>query len=235
MNFKLIAIKFGDRLKSDTTINDINRIASAIFDFPLKEYPHQSITSSRSQLIYNWVMTLADQPISDEKKINTLREFINGLTPTNSPLRKLIEDPESKKNTDMLGLLHKDIQRVSKNKFIDGYYADSVESAFKEVNTRVKIIVMQKTGQELDGASLMQKAFSLDSPIIKLDDLSTESGKNIQKGYLQIFSGSMIGIRNPKAHDNLTISEKRAIHFLFLASLLMEKIDESIPSVSLNT
>ncbi|MBA7577516.1 hypothetical protein ES708_19369 [subsurface metagenome] len=43
---------------------------------------------------------------------------------------------------------------------------------------------------------------------------------------MQIFSGAMTGIRNPKAHENITIDSQRAIHFLFLASLLMFKIDE---------
>jgi hypothetical protein len=35
-----------------------------------------------------------------------------------------------------------------------------------------------------------------------------------------------MGIRNPKAHANITITPERAIHFLFLASLLLFKIDE---------
>jgi hypothetical protein len=43
-----------------------------------------------------------------------------------------------------------------------------------------------------------------------------------------IFAGAMIGIRNPKAHDNIKITEKRARHFIYLASLLMHKIDERI-------
>ncbi len=149
----------------------------------------KALLPQKSQLIYNWVMTLADNPMSDEKKIQRLGDFIKELTPNDSPLRTLIDDKKSTFNPDVWTLIHREIQRVSKNKFIDGYYADSVESAFKEVNTRVKNIVKMKTGQEFDGASLMQRAFSLENPIIKLDDLTTESGKNIQKGYLQIFSG----------------------------------------------
>lgn len=227
MNFKLIAIKLGEGLKYDTTINDINRIASAVFDFSLTEYPHDSITSSRSQLIYSWVMTLADNPMSDEKKIQLLGNFIGGLTPNNSSLRTLIERGKSTMSPELWTLVHKDIQRVSKKKFIDGHYSDAVESAFKEVNTRVKNIVREKTGNEYDGAALMQCALSLKSPIIILDDLSTERGKSVQIGYSQIFSGSMTGIRNPKAHENLTTSKEKAIHFLFLASLLMFKIDDS--------
>ena len=37
----------------------------------------------------------------------------------------------------------------------------------------------------------------------------------------------MTGIRNPNAHENLSINEKSAIHLIFLASLLMFKIDDS--------
>ena len=35
---------------------------------------------------------------------------------------------------------------------------------------------------------------------------------------MQMFAGAMIGIRNPKAHEVITISRKRAVYFLFLVS-----------------
>ncbi len=44
---------------------------------------------------------------------------------------------------------------------------------------------------------------------------------------MEIFAGTITGIRNPKAHDNIVIDEKRAIHLLYLASLLMYKLDEA--------
>jgi len=142
---------------------------------------------------------------------------------------------EDKQRPDALNafwdLLHPKVVKVSKSRFETNHFADSVEAALKEVNNIVKIIVKQRTGKEYDGADLMYKAFSLQKPIIELDDLSTETGKNIQKGYMQIFAGSMIGIRNPKAHENITIDDKRAIHFLFLASLLMFKVDEEIVEI----
>jgi len=123
-------------------------------------------------------------------------------------------------------LLHPKIVEVSKSRFETNHYADSVEAALKEVNKIVKSIVKQKIGKEFDGANLMNRAFSLNNPIIILDDLSTHTGKDIQIGYMQIFSGAMTGIRNPKAHENIIIDKQRAIHFLFLSSLLMFKIDE---------
>lgn len=90
INFKRIAIELGEGLKNQTVINEINRMASAAFDFEASPHPHTSITSSRSQTVYNWVMTLSEQPISEEKKLQLLKQFINLLTPEDSPLRKLI-------------------------------------------------------------------------------------------------------------------------------------------------
>ncbi len=124
--------------------------------------------------------------------------------------------------------IHPKIASVAKSRFASTHYADAVESTLKEINSCVKDIVRRKTGDELDGAPLMRTAFSPKNPIIVLDDLSTESGKNIQQGYMEIFSGAIIGIRNPKAHNNINITENRAKHFIYLASLLMYKIDERI-------
>ena len=45
---------------------------------------------------------------------------------------------------------------------------------------------------------------------------------------MQIFAGAMTGIRNPKAHENQTISKDAAIKRLVFASLLMDKVDEAV-------
>jgi len=45
---------------------------------------------------------------------------------------------------------------------------------------------------------------------------------------MQIYAGAMIGIRNPKAHANITIDAKRAKHHLHLASLLAYCFDERL-------
>ena len=124
-------------------------------------------------------------------------------------------------------LIHPDIAAICKAKFKDGHYADAVETAFKEINSITKLKVKALTCEELDGDSLMRQAFSPNCPILELADQNTISGKNIQKGYMDIFAGAITGIRNPKAHENIVIDSQRAIHLLFLASLLMFKLDES--------
>lgn len=124
-------------------------------------------------------------------------------------------------------LLHPEIQKIARSRFITGHFADSVEAALKAVNERIRKIFVDNRGEERDGAALMNEAFSPKAPLLLLGDLSTASGRDMQLGYMQIFSGSMTGIRNPKAHGNVDIDANRATHFLFLASLLMYKVDEA--------
>jgi uncharacterized protein (TIGR02391 family) len=124
-------------------------------------------------------------------------------------------------------LIHPEIAKVARTRFESNHFADAIEAALKEVNSAVKAMVKRASGRELDGVGLMTTAFSVQNPIIELDDISTVSGKDIQQGYMQIFAGAMTGIRNPKAHDNINIGETRAIHLLFLASLLMYKLNEA--------
>lgn len=122
--------------------------------------------------------------------------------------------------------IHRIIVDVSKDRFEKDLFADSVESAFKEINNQVKKIIKDKTSEEVDGSKLMFKAFSNEHPLIILDDLTTLSGKNIQEGYMHLFAGAILAIRNPHAHEVGTISKEDAMHFIVLASLLMNKLDK---------
>jgi uncharacterized protein (TIGR02391 family) len=124
-------------------------------------------------------------------------------------------------------LMHPAISRVAKQRFSHGQYADSVEAAMKTVNLRVKHHHKTLTGVELDGADLMHTSFSPNNPIILLDNPATRTGRDVQQGYMEVFAGAMTGVRNPKAHGFIRISPERAIHFLFLASLLMFKLDDA--------
>jgi len=118
------------------------------------------------------------------------------------------------------------IQAVAKDRFQNGHYADAVEASFKEINDIIKKQYKNKLGDEIDGDTLMRKAFTSSqnnnyTPHFKLADNSTESGRNIQQGYMDIFAGSMKGIRNPKAHANHHASPDEAWEMIVLASHLM--------------
>lgn len=159
-----------------------------------------------------------------EQKIQVLDSLIELIAGELSFLEPLItSEPE-----DFWSRLHPAVAKVAKPRFDAAQYADSVEAAFKDLNSKIKAFMKSATGQEFDGADLMQRVFSPNGAIARLADFSTENGQNMQKGYMQIFAGSMTGIRNPKAHSNVSIDSDRAIHHLHLASLLHSVFDERL-------
>lgn len=138
---------------------------------------------------------------------------------------RIVDDKDA--TDDFWDDVHESITNVSQALFDNKHYADSVLAAYRQIEERVKKITKIAIGRELTGKPLMQTTFSVNNPIIPLDDdLTSDEGKNIQEGYMHIYAGAMQGIRNPKAHRNIVIDKKRATHFIFLASLLMEKLDE---------
>ncbi len=124
--------------------------------------------------------------------------------------------------------LHQEVVSISRTRFESGQYADAVEAAFKQFNHRVKQAAAPSVDASLDGSALMTRVFSPNTPILRLAEASSPSAQSIQQGYMQIFAGAMTGIRNPKAHENISISPERALHFLYLASLCFHKLDEAL-------
>lgn len=160
--------------------------------------------------------------------VGTQNIILNELKSIRKELMFVDDSQVSPNNNFDWSLIHSEIISVSREKFQHGHYADSVESAFKEVNSRIKYFYINKNLPELDGSKLMRKVFDPKEPLVTLGDLSTESGRNVQEGYGHIFAGSMQAIRNPSAHANLEIPLETAVHQLFLASLLMYMVDGKI-------
>ena len=116
---------------------------------------------------------------------------------------------------------HQRIIAASKSLFESGHYSQAIFEAFKAVNNFVK----EKSGLSLDGKALMSKVFNEDAPIIKLNELLTQSDKDEQEGFKFLFMGAMVGIRNPKAHDFIEMKDPyKTLEYLAFASLLLKKI-----------
>ena len=129
------------------------------------------------------------------------------------------------------GLLHPRIESVSKQLFLDGHYANAAEDAFIEINDRVKKLhkKLNPTATKIpDGDAAMTTVFSPNNPMLKVCDISTDTGMNEQKGLMFMLQGAMSALRNPKAHSNITISKDDAMRRIIYASMLMYKIDEAV-------
>lgn len=114
------------------------------------------------------------------------------------------------------------LRYTSRELFSDGHYVRAVEEAFKCLNNTVK----DKSGiTQQDGAGLMRTAFSANSPTLKLNVFQSQSDRDEQQGYMDLFAGSMTGIRNPRAHEHgLTDKPEVALELLVIANHLMRKL-----------
>lgn len=117
---------------------------------------------------------------------------------------------------------HPKIIESSRILFKDGHYRDAIYRAFVEVETFVKA----KAKSQLSGKNLMSEVFRQPNPKIKLNPLVSQTDKDEQEGFMFLYMGATVGIRNPKAHENIIQTDPyKALRYLSLASLLIERID----------
>lgn len=144
---------------------------------------------------------------------------------------KSLQQADNAKGMGVWDLIHPKIVEVSQKLFEDGHYANAAEDAFVEINDRVKklFVKVNPTATKVpDGHAAMNTVFSDNAPLVEFCDRSTETGSNIQKGYMQMLAGAMSALRNPKAHANIAITKDDAMRRLMFASMLMYKIDEAV-------
>ena len=72
----------------------------------------------------------------------------------------------------------------------------------QETYKAVEKFVQQKSNLlGISGTALMQQVFSTSNPKLFWTERKTPSEQDEQKGYLQLYAGAMLGIRNPVAHE----------------------------------
>jgi len=121
-------------------------------------------------------------------------------------------------------LLHPAIMEHAFTQYSNGHYRDAVFNSIVAVFD----LIRKRTGLDLDGDKLVGTAFSLEKAQLILSEIKSESGKNDQKGFMQIFSGAYQGIRNPKAHSlEHDLDKTKAAQYLIFASLLARRVQEA--------
>ncbi len=136
----------------------------------------------------------------------------------------LLTESKDPRQIGFESLLHPVIMEHSYQLFQNGHLREavlnSITAVFDFIRTRSK-----RVG---DGDELVGNVFSLQNPVLILDEIATESGRNDQKGFMQIFKGAYQGIRNPKTHSLAhDLTSEKAIQYLVFASLLARRIEEA--------
>lgn len=175
--------------------------------------------------------------IMEEPTLHAVREgYKRGVQQAVSTLKTIIEWFEEK--VDDLGEspdgralkafgalnIHPEIARAVTKLFKDGHYANAVEDACKILDALVKL----RSGKnDVSGTELMQIVFSVKNPILKFNDLQTESDKSEQQGMMFLFAGAMLAFRNPRAHQIIEDNPETALEYIAFLSLLAKSLDKT--------
>ncbi|MHA6641765.1 TIGR02391 family protein [Mesorhizobium sp. A623] len=115
-----------------------------------------------------------------------------------------------------------EIQGVSSDLFVSGHYNLSVAEAFKAVDKFISERVPHLTQ---NGTTLMDQVFAPGSPHLRWSKMETSSEIDEQKGYHRLYSGAMLGIRNPTTHEFGWVDEPElALELIVFAQHLLRKV-----------
>lgn len=129
---------------------------------------------------------------------------------------RVIEEPE--------------IIQVSRDLFDSGHYNISVHEAFKAIDNYIQGKVSE---HHLSGTKLMDQVFSPNDPKLVWSARKTLTQKDQHAGYHRLFSGAMLGIRNPTGHAFDWIDEpEEALECIILAQHLLRKAKTAVATSS---
>lgn len=148
-------------------------------------------------------------------KVNTLSEAAERAT-------------KLKKNL-LARKVHPDILLFCREELLVDNYFHAVFEATKSIAEKIRT----RTGLTLDGAALVDEAFSFKGrvPHLALSSLETESQQSEQKGFCNLLKGVFGTFRNTTAHaPKITwkIEEQDALDILSTVSLIHRRLDGAI-------
>jgi uncharacterized protein (TIGR02391 family) len=119
-----------------------------------------------------------------------------------------------------------EIVDVARDLFASGHYSLAVQEAYKAVD---KFVNEKAGGSNLSGTQLMDVVFSPNSPVLSWSERKTVSEIDEQKGYHRLFSGAMLGIRNPVTHEFNWIDDPDiSLELLVFAQHLLRKAKAAV-------
>ena len=141
MNWKRFSIKFAD-LKDQSTYNQINKVFGYLVDFPMWSYTNPGFTSTKAELIYQWILTIVESELSESDKVQILSDAIDDLLTNDDDkiaLKNIIPKPQVKKEVivkEVIKYVEKDTSASDVSVQIDEYlpitFLDATNNDFRE-------------------------------------------------------------------------------------------------------
>ncbi|MFA4905183.1 MAG: TIGR02391 family protein [Candidatus Margulisiibacteriota bacterium] len=167
----------------------------------------------------NQILSLYSLSINEEGKLvpieraKTIREALQKSTNLKMKLRDRGTHPE--------------IFKYCSPELIAENYFHAVFEAMKGIVDRLR----RETGLTVDGAAIVDRAFSIINPMVAINSLRTESEKSEHKGFANLLKGAFGFIRNPLAHEaklNWQMNEQDALDSFALLSLIHRRLDKMV-------
>jgi uncharacterized protein (TIGR02391 family) len=122
--------------------------------------------------------------------------------------------------------VHPDVLRFCRAELVADNYFHAVLEAAKSIADKLR----SRTGLTDDGAELVDKALSGNSPLVCINSLATKSERSEQTGFATLIKGTFGMFRNPTAHQarilwNMT--KEDAEDLLTRASLIHRRLDSA--------
>jgi uncharacterized protein (TIGR02391 family) len=118
--------------------------------------------------------------------------------------------------------LHPRIANACSGLYRDRHYREAVLNASIALVNYVK---EKSRKHDLDGSGLMSTVFSANKPIFAMNDLSNQTEKDEQEGFMHLFMGAVLALRNPRAHALFDDSPEMALDYIAFLSMLAKRLD----------
>ena len=122
--------------------------------------------------------------------------------------------------------IHPEVLKYCGPELMADNYFHAVFEATKGLAQRIRDL----SGDDGDGAALVDKTFSVKNPVLAFNSLRTETERSEHKGFVTLLKGCFAAIRNPLAHEPKILwdGEDDAADYFTLISLLHRKLDDCI-------
>jgi uncharacterized protein (TIGR02391 family) len=118
------------------------------------------------------------------------------------------------------------VLKYCRTELLQDNYFHAVFEATKGLAQRIRDL----SGVDADGAALVDRAFSIERPVLAFNTLRSQTEKTEHKGFAALLKGCFAAVRNPLAHEPKILweGEDDAADYLSLISLLHRKLDECV-------
>ena len=161
-------------------------------------------------------------PLSINAILSEIRtQIIEWLFVKQKEIKASLSESNIDVNTPIeLSGLHPLVQRTAGDYYKNGHYSAAILFTYIAL---VNVVKAKSGREDLDNTPLMQSVFSPNNPILRISDQSDE-----QLGFMWLYSGAVMAIRNPKAHKIIEQNDpQRTLEWLSFASVLLRVLDDT--------